>query len=1405
MYAVAVQRAGCDAAAGSNGSVIASEFCSGDSNVTGTLADGSAALALQSVGAKLSCTLGCVADQQQQQPQPCVIVGRAAVVMDVSGAQAPAATATFGAFGLSEVARYTNATCVSAACTWLDGQQLRMPAACTAQPAASVVWCSDAGAACGPGAPTDALPMSSVANEPLQPFPVAVRTSPLDGLMALQLAEGALRCALSASVPNAGSVAVRNGDAVADAQTGLAVFTAASLQLSAAQEAAAAAAGVLTVQMNVACTISGRPFGASSPRWMRLPRLQAAWLTPPPTVMLPATATTAEPFAPILRVGLTDADNTSVLVDVSGTCSVTVVQRWLPPDAIAAGAAAGSTTLPTSDTLPGSSTIALLLGSANRPIFRGEVAFSDLALAASMGSTVTLRASCVRARGGDVASADWNVTIAHAAVAWAGLPPLLLSGRRLPLSLHVSWRLLPPEVAAQRTWRWSSAGGNLGVSGSSPVPLGEPLLGSVLAEAAVQRVSCSLTLDDVSPAPPDTVAQAVQFTSFAVSSNKTDSAATGAVRLLLDVTGASGRQARAQPVCSVGGHTFRAPAALAALATVVVSPEAPLPSVWVPSDGSAVAAVSPAPQLTLLAQDASRPDTRGAVCTVAIESAIGRQAAAALRAAVSNSESSAAVLTAANASALAVRWPPAFPASLVGAPANGYFNPPTASALAPIAVDALAIRAEFGSYVALKWSCVRANKDPTLDLIAIVRMGRLAATWATPPPRETSPGTIFAVSIALFDADDPRTQGGSSNGNASLSAGMAASAPLPGVFAADYVTVCTLVVQSVADASGRALNLSTVIIQGGSAAAVAGVVDLPTVAITARVGATVRGRVECATGSLLSPEPAPTWVVAMSACPVGSAPAGNGASCTNCGRSYSDGGPAASACVTCPSVGAACSGGVLNLLPDFYRADSNPTVDQLTELHPCGLPGACWVNASAANRSSAVTHGCTEGYAGPLCGVCAPGWSRTGKRCGGCPPAALNWFVTACIPAGVLAFGVWAARRKIDEASPFAPLTRVVLGHTQLLGALMGTFIAQGTTLVRDLLGFTEVAGASPLAIAPVQCAFGGISLYGRFFMTLALVPALMLATVGAQLLLQCRQRRAARKAATGTAAGSSGRAGRKGAQAVQSTATAAVGSQPDSARAGGTNSGSFEMESAMAATVNPLARSNSSVASMTATGSAAPRTASGLTSLTSGTATSIASDESTSQRAGCKCKPRILDDPRVTGPAVFVLVRSTRRSRVAWFCFHLCSFSSTSSSSSYPYSFSSSSLFAVFLLLPGLPMQVFLFPALVAAGFSLFSCTQRPIAGVHYLTQDLSLPCGTPTHAFMKVLGGLVIGLAGFGIPLLLALMLYRRRASLLTRPTFSSLGALYAGYDIARGRYAWEAVVMLRECLSSKLHAKW
>lgn len=1210
--------------------------------------DGGVSAALRSVGAKVQCTLAC----EPQHHQPCTLSGRTAAVLDVSGDRWSAATAAFEAFGFSHLARHTNTTCVSASCVWLDGQKVTTPRFCAAQPAASVVWCDNSTVGCELGA----LVPAAVANEPLSPFGVIIRSSPPDGLALLHLEPGALRCSLLATASSdqrLGDIIIRSAaDVVADPTTGITRFAGVSLQLTTAQEAELASAGFLQAYVTASCYAYGVPFASSQPRIVRIPQLRAAWAAPPPSVLLPASATMALPFDPPVVVALADATDASTMIDVAGSCSVSVIARWLPPDAVALGANLGEATLRTDDTVAGSAPFLILLGSTTRQLFGGKATFPDLALAGSMGASATLRASCTRNQGGEVAPSEMNLTVAHAAVSWKDAEPwprTILSARALARAVQVSWGVIPPAFAAAHSWRWScsdGSGSNASACAQNMAPAREPLPPALQALPEVHRVTCALSLTDDTVTASASPADMVQFSAEAVSANTT--AASGIAAFIIDVSGAGGRSARFQPYCSIGGNTFRAVARSATLATVSIQLAAELPSAWLPSDGSATTYLQPVPRLRLLASDGFYPETRGATCTVTVGATIGR----ASRTVLAELASASSALNTSSIASLAVHWPPAFSASLPGAPSNGYFTRPGAGGLDPVSIDTLAVRAGFGDFVALQFKCERSNNDPTLIRTVILRMSRLASTWLRAPPQEVAPGSIFEVTILLFDADASGRLGRTNNASGTTDAFALSISPAEfslgdsnvsavDVYAFDSVTTCQLVPTSLFDASGRQLDVSTVVVQGGTATAVAGVVLFPAAAVTARVGTTVRGRVDCSTGSFRSAESAPTWTIAMSPCPPGSAPAGNGASCVNCGRSYSDGGPSASACVSCPSVGAACSGGILLLLPGFYRADGNPTIDEHTELHPCALPFACWVNSTATNRSAAATHGCNEGYApgSVLCGVCDAGYARTGKKCGRCLAPAASWAVTALVPAAVLLFGAWAAQRSINEASPFAPLTRIGLGHIQLLGALMGAFVASGTGLVKELLGFAEVAGASPLAVAPVHCAFGGLTFYTRFLLTLALAPALMFATMAAQVALACRQRcKSARPRASGLPPASASRNPATlnvGVHGVRMALTRRASVASVLSPAPSISRGELVEHASSSRVLNPLCAA-ADAQTLTSAAPSAPSTV--RPEETEVDDTPAAARSGPAPRC-CSRVRRAIDDPRVTGPAVFVLV----------------------------------------------------------------------------------------------------------------------------------------------------------------------
>ncbi len=232
--------------------------------------------------------------------------------------------------------------------------------------------------------------------------------------------------------------------------------------------------------------------------------------------------------------------------------------------------------------------------------------------------------------------------------------------------------------------------------------------------------------------------------------------------------------------------------------------------------------------------------------------------------------------------------------------------------------------------------------------------------------------------------------------------------------------------------------------------------------------------------------------IRMEACPRGTAPAGvGGYTCEPCGGgSYSDGGPNVVGCTKCPRKGVECTG-QLRLLPGFFRvADGRDTIDERTELHECWSPRGCFVNLneSLTNRSWAVTHRCERGYTGPLCGMCdaANRYAKTGVICTECWDRGLDIAVLALLPIAIMAFVVYVSLfRKVKKSSENTILVRILLPYIQTLGTLSSIYVARGTEKFREIFGFSQALGDSPLTLSPLQCEMG-LEFYTRFGITVS-------------------------------------------------------------------------------------------------------------------------------------------------------------------------------------------------------------------------------------------------------------------------------------------------------------------------------
>jgi hypothetical protein len=173
-------------------------------------------------------------------------------------------------------------------------------------------------------------------------------------------------------------------------------------------------------------------------------------------------------------------------------------------------------------------------------------------------------------------------------------------------------------------------------------------------------------------------------------------------------------------------------------------------------------------------------------------------------------------------------------------------------------------------------------------------------------------------------------------------------------------------------------------------------------------------------------------------------------------------------CIACPPVGVSCAGGLLTLLPDFFRPpDENKLpITATTELHTCYNTEACYVNASALDYS------CTVGYTGPLCSVCdaANDYSMYGAACRKCWPIEASQTLLAMIVILFVALvGYLGLRPDNGPKSESSIALRILMGYLQALNGLQ-VFKAGGTKSFRDAMGWTQSVSDSPMSQGPLQC-----------------------------------------------------------------------------------------------------------------------------------------------------------------------------------------------------------------------------------------------------------------------------------------------------------------------------------------------
>jgi len=365
-----------------------------------------------------------------------------------------------------------------------------------------------------------------------------------------------------------------------------------------------------------------------------------------------------------------------------------------------------------------------------------------------------------------------------------------------------------------------------------------------------------------------------------------------------------------------------------------------------------------------------------------------------------------------------------------------------------VSFGAFAIQAPFSlTAVTLSAACTSTNSDYTSTTPISVQLlvTPLRVSFCTRPPAQSHSHVAlptWALALTLAGGTVPTWD---------MNSGWAGP-PLPAITCTATVDATTSTVQPALVGFSTTLSASS------------GMAVFDGTSIGGSVDSDVTLAIACAVGSLAIPDTL-RHTVRITGCAPGSAP--QGSLCVPCtAGEYSDGG--ADACHSCPHTGAACSTGVLTLLPGFYRPpalDDQP-LDGNAELHACALPDGCLVNNTRRSFS------CAEGYTGVLCGVCdaATDYGRIGNACVGClPTTASKAMLAVGVIVALLLVGVFALRSAGRTKSDSSIVLRILLTHVQSLGALL-TFSASGTALYKQVMSWVDVLSPAVVSQGPAQC-----------------------------------------------------------------------------------------------------------------------------------------------------------------------------------------------------------------------------------------------------------------------------------------------------------------------------------------------
>ncbi|XP_068690433.1 putative leucine-rich repeat-containing protein DDB_G0281931 [Montipora foliosa] len=188
-----------------------------------------------------------------------------------------------------------------------------------------------------------------------------------------------------------------------------------------------------------------------------------------------------------------------------------------------------------------------------------------------------------------------------------------------------------------------------------------------------------------------------------------------------------------------------------------------------------------------------------------------------------------------------------------------------------------------------------------------------------------------------------------------------------------------------------------------------------------------------------------------------------------------------------------------DLLQGNYSVGNQSIIEYrypLPQAHKCPRPESCLGGIHAT---------CFDGYEGPLCEVCSPGYYKQLKTCKECPSKA--WMIAqlsviAAVTIIITAVVVWRSRKeaknKQDRSLPDIILGRlkIVIGFYQVTFGVLEAFAYIKWPDSLALIGkYSEMLQLNIFQIAPIHCLFPDLKVnaFGRLFAVLGINAAVVI------------------------------------------------------------------------------------------------------------------------------------------------------------------------------------------------------------------------------------------------------------------------------------------------------------------------